>query len=546
MHWSISFILYGVLVQTIVAPPVTKDKANKENKVKDNEPAVMEYHRYLKEVVDALESDPEFRSKLEKAEEEDIRTGKIAHELEFVNYKIRTRLDELKREELERLRHLAIKENQLNNGLDLKHLKIAEHIDHTNTRSFEINDLKKLIAKTTEDLAEADRRRRQQFKEYEMEKKFEQEQKIKAMNEKEKEQYVQHLQELKKKHKNVQLHHPGSKQQLEDVWSMQDDMGTEDFDLKKFFYIHDIDDNGVWDQNEVKALFIKDLDEMYGKGIPEDDLLEKEEEMERMREHVFNEADLNKDGLISYQEFLEQTKKPDFQNDPGWKPLDEQQIYSQEEYEAFEKRRREELIAKGLLQPHQDNIPQQNQQFSPHGNVPVQQQIVNNQANQQQYQYQGQPIQEQYNPQQIPVQQQQQQPPYQAQVPMQQQAHYQQMQQAQQQHQQYQGQIIPQNGQFHGQIQSNQIPVQQTQQIQQQQFQQQQQQQQPQQNTVNQIPQQPNIQNTISQQQQPIQNQIPSLPGQNKENPVLQQSQPLATNSAQQAQQNSIYNAGKV
>lgn len=33
----------------------------------------MEYHRYLKEVVDALESDPQFREKLEKAEETDIR-----------------------------------------------------------------------------------------------------------------------------------------------------------------------------------------------------------------------------------------------------------------------------------------------------------------------------------------------------------------------------------------------------------------------------------------------------------------------------------------
>ena len=32
----------------------------------------MEYHRYLKEVVQALESDPEFRAKLEKAEEHDI------------------------------------------------------------------------------------------------------------------------------------------------------------------------------------------------------------------------------------------------------------------------------------------------------------------------------------------------------------------------------------------------------------------------------------------------------------------------------------------
>lgn len=37
----------------------------------------MEYHRYLKEVVDALESDPQFREKLEKAEEADIRVCHI-------------------------------------------------------------------------------------------------------------------------------------------------------------------------------------------------------------------------------------------------------------------------------------------------------------------------------------------------------------------------------------------------------------------------------------------------------------------------------------
>lgn len=35
----------------------------------------MEYHRYLKEVVDALESDPQFREKLEKTKESDIRVS---------------------------------------------------------------------------------------------------------------------------------------------------------------------------------------------------------------------------------------------------------------------------------------------------------------------------------------------------------------------------------------------------------------------------------------------------------------------------------------
>ncbi|CAH2223671.1 jg26948, partial [Pararge aegeria aegeria] len=68
-----------------------------------------EYHRYLKEVVQALESDPEFREKLEKADEEDVRSGKIAEHLDFVNHNVRSRLDEIKRRELERLRHLATK-----------------------------------------------------------------------------------------------------------------------------------------------------------------------------------------------------------------------------------------------------------------------------------------------------------------------------------------------------------------------------------------------------------------------------------------------------
>jgi len=54
----------------------------------------------------------------------------------------------------------------------------------------------------------------------------------------------------------------------------------------------------------------------------------------------------------SYQEFLEQTKKPDFEQDNGWQGIDEQQIYSEQEYEAYERRRQEEIqkmIAKGIV-----------------------------------------------------------------------------------------------------------------------------------------------------------------------------------------------------
>lgn len=62
----------------------------------------------------------------------------------------------------------------------------------------------------------------------------------------------------------------------------------------------DLDGNGFWDQDEVKSLFLKELDKLYSEGAPEDDIYERREEMERMREHVFNEADLNHDGLIRY------------------------------------------------------------------------------------------------------------------------------------------------------------------------------------------------------------------------------------------------------
>lgn len=62
----------------------------------------------------------------------------------------------------------------------------------------------------------------------------------------------------------------------------------------------DLDGNGFWDEDEVKALFLKELDKMYNERGLEDDIYEKREEMERMREHVFDEADLNHDGLIRY------------------------------------------------------------------------------------------------------------------------------------------------------------------------------------------------------------------------------------------------------
>lgn len=266
-----------------------------------------------------LESDKTFRQKLDNAEEADIRSGLIAQHLELVDHNVRTKLDELKRNELDRLRGLARTMFERTNEIDRGHLKIAEHLDHENEHTFEIEDLRKLIVKTGEDLAEADRLRREEFKEYELQKEFEKQEKLRNMSSEEKKKFEEDIQKMTEKHRvHPKLHHPGSKDQLEEVWEKQDHMDAQDFDPKKFFMMHDVDGNGFWDEMEVKALFKLELDKVYQQGLPEDDMRERAEEMERMREHVYKEADVNRDRLISFDEFMTQTKKQEYREDPGW------------------------------------------------------------------------------------------------------------------------------------------------------------------------------------------------------------------------------------
>ncbi|XP_055324391.1 nucleobindin-2 isoform X2 [Sitodiplosis mosellana] len=361
MKQFVWFLALALLVNIVVGRAVSKKK--EEQQVEEHpEPSVqedaLEYERYLKEVVNALETDPEFRKKLDNATDVDIRSGKIANELEHVNHHVRSKLDEIKRREIERLRLAAIKH-------------------------------KKLIHKTSEDLAEADRKRREDFKEYEMQKEFEKQEKLRAMDEEHKKQYEEELKRQTQKHnKHERIHHPGNKAQLEEVWEKQDHMEAADFDPKTFFMMHDLDGNDFWDETEVKALFVKELDKVYQSGLPEDDMRERVEEMERMREHVFREADTNHDNLISLDEFIAQTKREEFNRDPNWDTVDNQPQFTHEEYLEFERHRQEEiqrLIAQGALPPHA-NMPQgyypnqQQQQYQYQGNYPQQVQMHPNQV----------------------------------------------------------------------------------------------------------------------------------------------------------------------
>ena len=60
------------------------------------------------------------------------------------------------------------------------------------------------------------------------------------------------------------------------------------------------------------------LDKMYDANSTEDDMIERFEEMNRMREHVMNEVDVDKDGMVSMDEFLKSTKSEEFKNNEPW------------------------------------------------------------------------------------------------------------------------------------------------------------------------------------------------------------------------------------
>merc|ERR1712227_1133572 len=245
----------------------------------------------------------------------------------------------------ERLRHLAQKQFEMSQGVDKKHFKIPQHLD-IKSGKFDVEDLQKLIKKTTADLEEQDKQRREDFKKYEMEKKFEKEMRLNAINDTEERKVVQEeMEKLEAKHRqHDKLKHPMTKDQLEEVWEEQDHMDPQDFDPKTFFMMHDLDGNGQWDENEVRILFKKELDKAYDPNAPEDDMREREEEMERMREHVFKESDKNKDRMISYDEFLAETQRDEYNKDEGWDTLDEaDDMFTEEEFQKFEHQRQEEV-----------------------------------------------------------------------------------------------------------------------------------------------------------------------------------------------------------
>ncbi|KAF7480381.1 hypothetical protein GHT09_008386 [Marmota monax] len=211
-----------LLLRAVLAVPLERGVPEKESPATESPDTGLYYHRYLQEVINVLETDGHFREKLQAANAEDIKSGKLSRELDFVSHHVRTKLDELKRQEVSRLRML------------LKAKMDAEQ--ETNINS-----------------------------------------------------------------------------------------------------------DGVLDEQELEALFTKELEKVYDPKNEEDDMREMEEERLRMREHVMKNVDTNQDRLVTLEEFLVSTQRKEYgDTGEGWETVEMHPAYTEEELRRFE----EELAAR--------------------------------------------------------------------------------------------------------------------------------------------------------------------------------------------------------
>ncbi|CAF2526100.1 unnamed protein product [Rotaria sp. Silwood2] len=382
MKRTISLLFFFALIITIGAPPVvenpTKDKpqpASKDNDTSDDVLDNLEYGRYLKEVVEILESDPEFKKKIENASTDDIRSGNIAEHLSLVQHHIRTQLDEAKQREMTRLRDfVGQKVRNLNerqrlelaragsNGKLIKEF-LPQHIDHKNSETFGQLDLERLIRHASKDLDELDRKREQQFKEYEMQKEFERRQKLSKLNIEERKKLEKlHEEALEKKKKHPKVNHPGSVDQMEEVWEKVDNLEGDQFTPKSFFQLHDINSDGFLDEGELEAIMLKEAAKIH-EDTPEADPVEKQEEMDRMREHVMKEFDKDNDRMLSLEEFMSGINGTGAKNEQGWQSIEDKTVFSDQEFQQFS----EKLApASTPIPPHQTPAPPNVQQAQVH------------------------------------------------------------------------------------------------------------------------------------------------------------------------------------
>ena len=166
-------------LSVIYSKAVPKNPKNHEGEIDDpdsdepNQDTGLYYHEYLMKVMKALETDPSFREQILNYDFEQIKNGQVKIDMENISDEMRLHLDDVKRKEVDRIRHLIRAQQDLEkgqkitkNGMKAYLNDIAAHFDHETPHSFTEADVIKLISNAAKDMDEYDADRHDKFKKY--------------------------------------------------------------------------------------------------------------------------------------------------------------------------------------------------------------------------------------------------------------------------------------------------------------------------------------------------------------------------------------------
>ncbi|KAK6110223.1 EF-hand domain family protein [Brugia pahangi] len=309
-----------------------QEQQRREEMQKEEIAKYVKYMKYLETVLSILQATPQWKEAMQNMTQEEMRGGKIAEMVNKLEPHIIEQLAKAKILELQRLEQ-EIKDQLDADGGATDNIKIPEHLDFNNWETFSQEDLRKLVVKVVADMDELEHWRKQDFKQYEMKKKAEEDHKMAQMIQTEREHYIQQMEEQRRLHnKHEPLKHPGSRNQLKKVWEDTDKLDKDTYDPTTLFGLHDRNGDGYWSYDELNTIFLPEIEKLNNFSD-----LERLEELYRMRDHVMKQMDADGDHRISLAEFLEDSEAQEEKPDQGWEDIGDKEQYTKEELEIFEK-----------------------------------------------------------------------------------------------------------------------------------------------------------------------------------------------------------------
>ncbi|XP_023341307.1 nucleobindin-2 [Eurytemora carolleeae] len=161
-----------------------------------------------------------------------------------LNYVKKREIDQIRRRILPRKKYLQ------------KDFQEPDHLDMTRIK-FDGQDWKLLIRAFEKHRREWTHLRELNWKQFQMEKLFQEKQVLRHMkNDVERKKEIERIEKHKAELSNIELKHPLTKNQVEEVWEEKDNLPKEEFNERTFFALHDLDSNGFLDEHEVNLILL--------------------------------------------------------------------------------------------------------------------------------------------------------------------------------------------------------------------------------------------------------------------------------------------------